>query len=136
MNLNKQQEISVDLGTGYIPVTIGGIEFKLLTSDRKKLEYSAATSKLEERQKEIGEKADSLKEKNSDEAALALYEASKKACEEAVDLILGSGAFSKLYEAAGEDIEPVMDAFMEVMSKYRKLQDKKKMKQLVDGKKK
>ncbi|MBL1229952.1 hypothetical protein IW492_11980 [Enterococcus sp. BWB1-3] len=134
--IKNNKEINVSLSNGFIPVNIGGLEFKLLTSDRKRKEYRQVLASLEEEQKVLLKQADELKDTSDEISETAVYEKTIKIIKKAIDTVLGKDAFNQLYEKAGEDAEAILDAFIGVMEQYRAIQEKNKLQQFVDGKKK
>ncbi|CCO11574.2 hypothetical protein AB6883_07615 [Carnobacterium maltaromaticum] len=149
-NLNKG--IEIELGSGFIPLRIGGIDFKFLTSDKKQEEYAAIYGELNSEKteleklntdyEELTEKfqtdssSDLLKEKESMEGkiidkATEITELSKKT----VNCALGDDAFKKLHEKAGGDSEAVMEAFLEAMNEIKKSQQKKALYKYIEKKK-
>lgn len=69
----------------------------------------------------------------------AIVEANKKVesvVKDVIDLVLGEGAFDKLMDAADDEIDLVVGAFLEVADQYKKLQTKQKAQSYIDGKKK
>lgn len=152
MSKNVNKPIEIALGSGFIPLRIGGIEFKFLTSDKKQEEYASiyaelslektALKQLNNDYKELAEKfqddasEDFLKNKENleekiIEKALGVIELSKKT----VNCVLGDGSFEKLHEKAGGDSEAVMEAFLEAMEQIKKTQQKKALYKYIEKKK-
>lgn len=118
------------------PVKIGGIDFEIALGEKQRIKYLEALpaflESFEAHQKTVAKAA---KEQDF-EAVIKSTEAVKESSRELIDLLLGAGAFEKLYQAADEDLEVVLEAFLEVSEKYRALQTKQKAQAYIDGKKK
>ncbi|MHC5217151.1 hypothetical protein ACYSNR_10810 [Enterococcus sp. LJL128] len=131
--IKQSKEINVGLGSGFIPVNIGGLDFKLLTSDRKRKEYYQVLEELGKEQKQLIEATDKKASPSTNEK---VYDQTVEIISKTIDTVLGKNAFHQLYEKAGEDVEAVLEAFIEVMNQYQRMQEKNKLQQYVDGKKK
>lgn len=117
-------------------VRIGGIDFEVKTGKKYREQYIAALPGM---QVKIEEQQEVIKKASENDDYAAIQEANRKVeviVQEVIDLVLGQGAFVKLMEAADEDIDVVVDAFLEVASQLQKLNTKAKAQSYIDGKKK
>ncbi|WP_313627591.1 hypothetical protein [Enterococcus italicus] len=117
-------------------VRIGGIDFEVKTGKKYREQYIAALPGM---QVKIEEQQEVIKKASENDDYAAIQEANRKVeviVQEVIDLVLGQGAFVKLMEAADDDIDVVVDAFLEVASQLQKLNTKAKAQSYIDGKKK
>jgi len=117
-------------------VRIGGIDFEVKTGKKYREQYIAALPGM---QAKIEEQQEVIKKASENDDYAAIQEANRKVeviVQEVIDLVLGQGAFVKLMEAADDDIDVVVDAFLEVASQLQKLNTKAKAQSYIDGKKK
>lgn len=117
-------------------VRIGGIDFEVKTGKKYREQYIAALPGM---QVKIEEQQEIIQKASENDDYTAIQEANKKVeviVQEVIDLVLGQDAFLKLMEAADDDIDVVVDAFLEVASQLQKLNTKAKAQSYIDGKKK
>ena len=118
------------------PVRIGGIDFEVKTGKKYREQYIAALPGMKEK---IEEQQEVIQKASENDDYAAIQEANKKVeviVKEVIDLVLGQDAFTKLMEAADDDIDVVVDAFLEVASQLQKMNTKAKAQSYIDGKKK
>lgn len=118
------------------PVRIGGLDFEIKLGEKNRKKYLAVLPEMEQKLSDY-EKAITEASKNND--LETIEKASEKVIvtvKDCIDLILGAGSFDKLYVAAGEDVDVVLEAFLAVIDQYKKLQEQTKAKAYIDGKKK
>ncbi|MDF0480269.1 hypothetical protein OL233_08230 [Vagococcus sp. PNs007] len=134
-NNNQGNSIVVELGKGYVPVRIGGMEFKLNTSDSVIRKYRSMVKKLDPEMKALEEKIEQAIKDDDYDSELECIGLSVDICRKVTDVILGSGSFDQLYAASNEDSEAVIEAVLEVQSQYEKIKDRSKLTKLVASKK-
>ena len=134
-NNNQGNSIVVELGKGYVPVKIGGMEFKLNTSDSVIRKYRSMVKKLEPEMKALDKKIEQAIKDDNYDSELECVELSVGICRDVTEVILGPGSFDKLYEASNEDSQAVIEAVLEVQSQYEQIKQRSKLNKLVAVKK-
>lgn len=149
--LNKG--IEIELGSGFIPLRIGGIEFKFETSDKKQTAYFEKNAELTEKQEELKKfqkeitKLEKTIADNPDEDYSAeqdkfitelntIVDDAARLAKETVDCALGENAFNELHEKAGGDSEAVLEAFLKAMAAIKDYKQKTKLNKYIQDKKK
>ena len=150
-NLNKG--IEIELGGGFIPLRIGGIDFKFETSDQKQTAYFDKYAELMEKQEELKkfQKESTKLEKIIADNPDGDYSAEQekfitelnsivddvtRLVKETVDCALGENAFNVLHEKANGDSEAVLEAFLKAMAAIKDYKQKNKLNKYIQDKKK
>lgn len=134
--MTKKNVIEVGFKKQVQPVRIAGLDFEIKTGKKYRDQYLAALPNMLEG---IQEQEKVINEASKSGDYEAIVEANNKVelvVKNVIDLVLGEGAFGKLMDAADEDIDLVVDAFIEVTNQFKKLQTKQKAQSYIDGKKK
>lgn len=151
MSVNTNTPIEIALGSGYIPLRIGGIDFKFSTSDDQQAKYYEKYDELtasQEKMKELQKSMDEMETLDTEEGNLTNEQKEfinkfETATDDVMDLIketidcaLGKDAFNLLYEKAGGDSTAVFEAFLLAMDAIKNAQQKKKLNKYIQNKKK
>lgn len=118
------------------PVRIGGMDFEIKLGEKYRKQHLAALPEMQQKLKDYEQLLKDAQNNNDFEAIEKINEKVVVTIKDCIDLILGKGSFEKLYEAADEDADVVLGAFLEVIDKYKRLQEQSKAKAYIDGKKK
>lgn len=134
--MSKNNLIEVGFKKQVQPVRIAGLDFGIKTGKKYRDQY---LSKLPKMLDVIQEQEKVIKTASESGDYEAIVEANNKVesvVKDVIDLVLGEGSFDKLMDAADEEIDLVVGAFLEVADQYKKLQTKQKAQSYIDGKKK
>lgn len=131
----KQNVIEVGFKKKVQPVRIGGMNFEINLSQKSQKNMQEKLPKIYEELEEARGKLEDLSKANDLLGVLELEDFAAKKIEEMTDIMLGEGAYSKIFEAADEDVYVVAEAMMEVSDKFKILQTKNKAQSFIDGKK-
>lgn len=134
--MSKNNLIEVGFKKQVQPVRIAGLDFGIKTGNKYRDQYLSELPKMLE---VIQEQEKVIKTASESGDYEAIVEANKKVesvVKDVIDLVLGEGAFDKLMDAADDEIDLVVGAFLEVADQYKKLQTKQKAQSYIDGKKK
>ena len=153
MTKQMNKPIEIQLGSGFIPLRIGGIDFKFSTSDAQQTKYYEKYSELMDKQKELEkfqkdskklqDKIDANKDTDYSKEQDKFIDSLSKTVNEVSDLVtetvdcaLGDGAFEKLHEKAGGDSDAVLEAFLVAMEAIKNYKQKTKLNKYIADKKK
>lgn len=134
--MSKNNLIEVGFKKQVQPVRIAGLDFGIKTGKKYRDKYLSELPKMLE---VIQEQEKVIKTASESGDYQAIVEANNKVesvVKDVIDLVLGEGAFDKLMDAADDEIDLVVGAFLEVADQYKKLQTKQKAQSYIDGKKK
>lgn len=134
--MSKNNLIEVGFKKQVQPVRIAGLDFGIKTGKKYRDQYLSELPKMLE---VIQEQEKVIKTASESGDYQAIVEANNKVesvVKDVIDLVLGEGSFDKLMDAADEEIDLVVGAFLEVADQYKKLQTKQKAQSYIDGKKK
>ena len=131
----KQNEIVVELKKNVIPTRVFGIKFEIKMVTRYLKKYTEELPKINEQIESKRKEVKILEGKNDLKALFELLEFIKSKIQEYTDLILGDGAFEKLYDVADEDLFVVEEGMRQVTEQFQLIQTKSKAQSFIDGKK-
>ena len=142
----KQNEIVVELKKNVIPTRVFGIKFEIKMGTRYLKKYTEELPKINEQIESKRKEVKILEGKNDLKALFELLEFIKSKIQEYTDLILGDGAFEKLYDVADEDLRVTLDeehedlfvveeGMRQVTEQFQLIQTKSKAQSFIDGKK-
>ena len=131
----KQNEIVVELKKNVIPTRVFGIKFEIKMGTRYLKKYTEELPKINEQIESKRKEVKILEGKNDLKALFELIEFIKSKIQEYTDLILGDGAFEKLYDVADEDLFVVEEGMRQVTEQFQLIQTKSKAQSFIDGKK-
>lgn len=134
--MSKNNLIEVGFKKQVQPVRIADLDFSIKTGNKYRDQYLSELPKMLE---VIQEQEKVIKTASESGDYQAIVEANNKVesvVKDVIDLVLGEGAFDKLMDAADDEIDLVVGAFLEVADQYKKLQTKQKAQSYIDGKKK
>ena len=131
----KQNEIVVELKKNVIPTRVFGIKFEIKMGTGYLKKYTEELPKINEQIESKRKEVKILEGKNDLKALFELLEFIKSKIQEYTDLILGDGAFEKLYDVADEDLFVVEEGMRQVTEQFQLIQTKSKAQSFIDGKK-
>lgn len=131
----NQNEIVVELKKNVIPTRVFGIKFEIEMGTRYLKKYTEELPKINEQIENKRKEVKILEGKNDLKALFELLDFIKSKIQEYTDLILGDGAFEKLYDVADEDLFVVEEGMRQVTEQFQLIQTKSKAQSFIDGKK-
>lgn len=134
--MSKNNLIEVGFKKQVQPVRIAGLDFGIQTGKKYRDQYFSELPKMLEVIQEQEKTVKTASEAGDYEAIVEANEKVESVVKDVIDLVLGEGSFDKLMEAADDEIDLVVGAFLEVADQYKKLQTKQKAQSYIDGKKK
>jgi len=134
--MSKNNLIEVGFKKQVQPVRIAGLDFEIKTGKKYKNQYLETLPKMLETIQDQEKVIKTASESGDYEAIVEANEKVEHVVKDVIDLVLGEGSFDKLMDAADDEIDLVVGAFLEVADQYKKLQTKQKAQSYIDGKKK
>lgn len=134
--MSKNNLIEVGFKKQVQPVRIAGLDFGIKTGKKYRDHYLSELPKMLDVIQEQEKVIKTASESGDYEAIVEANNKVESVVKDVIDLVLGEGSFDKLMDAADDEIDLVVGAFLEVADQYKKLQTKQKAQSYIDGKKK